>query len=125
MPKADQDLYEPDGRVFALFREISGASNGKRMAGEVWVEDLGLVCATLERFKLRRLAESGAEALLYDFVADCRTVSPAIMADDEYHKTVLIRIGTKQYRVEPKDGQRMVLTGRTRLSIEEVALCPR
>ena len=122
MPKAERDLYVPDGRVFALFREISGTSNQRQVAGEVWVEDLGLLCATFETFRLKRRTD---DALAYDLVADCRTVSPTIIADDEYAKTIPVRIGAKQYRVEPKDGQRMVLVGRTRLTLEGAYLCPK
>lgn len=114
---------EPTGAVFALFREISGYSSQKHPAGEVWVTDLGLLAATIESFHMKRLAVEQGDALLYAFTAECRTVSPAIIADDEYVKDILVRIGGKQYRVEPKAGQRMVLYDRTRLKIGETSLC--
>ena len=123
-PTATRDLYEPDGRVYALFREISGVSSGKHPAGEVWITDLGLLAATFERFHLKRCGDKGEDALRYDLTAECRTVSPAIIADDGYVKAVSVRIGGKQFRVEPKAGERMVLSDRTRLSLRGVSLCP-
>lgn len=123
MPQATRDLYEPEGRVFALFREIRGTSSGKHPAGEVWVRDLGLLVATFERFHLVRCADKGDDALRYNMTADCRTISPAIIADDDYVKSVTVRVGGKQYEVQPKPGERMVIFERTRLKLNGVTLC--
>lgn len=123
-PQATRDLYEPEGRVFALFREIRGTASGKFPAGEVWVTDLGLNVATFERFHLVRCADKGEDALRYDMTADCRTISPAIIADPDYVKSVTVRVGGKQYAVQPKAGERMVIFDRTRLRMNGVSLCP-
>lgn len=122
-PRAERDYYEPDGHVFALFREISARSNKKAPAGEMWVPNLGILAASFESVKLTRRTGPGEDALRYDFTAECRTISPAIIANPEYVKSITIRIGGSQYRVEPKPDARMVVFERTRLRIEGVTLC--
>lgn len=123
MPQATRDLYTPDGRVYAVFREIRGISSGKHPAGEVWVRDLGLNVATFERYHLVRCGDKGEDALRYNLTADCRTISPAIIADSDYTKSVTVRFGGKQYVVEPKAGESMVIFDRTRLRMNGVTLC--
>lgn len=121
MPKADQDLYEPSGKVFALFREIRGAASGRMMAGEVWIERIGLTAATFERFTLKRRTD---DETAYDLTAECRTLSQAIIEEYGDEATIVVRVGSKQFRVEPKAGQRMGMVGRTRLTCEGVTLWP-
>jgi hypothetical protein len=120
VPQATRDLYEPDGRVFGLFRDIRGISSAKHPAGEVWVRDLGLNVATFDRFHLVRCGDKGDDALRYNLTAECRTISPAIIADPDFAKSVTLRIGGKQYAVS---GDHMVVFERTRLSMNGVTLC--
>lgn len=122
--QVDIQTHEPDGRVFVLFREIRNASTDQRKpAGRVEIDSLGTVVGTLESFILKRRGDTGEDALLYDLTGIFRFVNPTLFADDDYVKSVVLRIGTKDYRAVQTPGMETDLRGRT-LVMKGVSLWP-
>jgi hypothetical protein len=123
-PLGDVDIqsHEPDGRVFVLFREIRNTTtDARKPVGRIEIESLGTVVGTMDSFTLKRRAEKGDEALLYDLSAVLRFVNPTLFGDPDYVKSVVVRVGNKEYRLVQSEGRETALNGKT-LTMKGVSL---
>lgn len=100
-----------------LFQKLQGAE------GRVEIESLGALIGTIGRWSLSRRGDDGPGAGLYDLHAVLSYVNPHLWDDEDYTKSVLIKMGKELFRVEQSDGFQMVLNG-TILEMQGVKLCP-
>lgn len=71
----------------------------------------------------RRERQEQGEPVAYHFHAVLTYLNHLLYDDDRFVKETTIKVGSELFRVEPIDGQRMVLLGRT-LQSEGVNLWP-
>jgi hypothetical protein len=101
-----------------IFQTLSGRE------GEVKIPTLGVVICQMQSWKLMRRGDRGPNEGLYDLHAVFSYVNPHLFNHPEYSskKTVHLRLGRREYRLEQAEGANISLEGR-QLVMEAVKLC--
>jgi len=105
-----------------IFQKLSGVD------GRMIIESLGSPIGEIGTWTLTRRGDGGPKEGLYDFRAVFSYVNPHLWADDDYAKTIFIKIATspgkkQQFRLEQDPEFVSQLSGRS-LLMEGVRLVP-
>jgi hypothetical protein len=100
-----------------LFQRINGKT------GEVRIEALGVLVGTFQSWTLTRRGDDGPGADLYDLRAVFSYANPHLWEDDDYTKTITVKLGKEVFRLEQEDGYETRLDGRRSIYMQGVRLC--
>jgi len=100
-----------------IFQRISGKS------GEIRIESLGVLVGTFQSWTLTRRGDDGPRADLYDLHAVFSYVNPHLWGDDDYVKTITVRLGSESFLIEQEADFPVSLDGRRTLYMQGVRLC--
>jgi hypothetical protein len=100
-----------------LFQKIQGKS------GEIRIETLGVLVASIASWTMTRRGNDVPGAGLYDFHAVFSYANPALWADEDYEKTITVKIGKDTFRLEQEEGFAAVIDGRKSLRMQGVKIC--
>lgn len=101
----------------AFFKRISGKE------GEVRIESLGVLVGTISSWSLTRHGDDDPREDLYALHAAFSYVNPHLWDDDDYTKTITLRLGKEVFRVEGEPGYDVIVDGRRSLVMKGVRLC--
>lgn len=102
-----------------LFQKISGRE------GAVRINSLGVLVGEFKTWSLARHGDGeDRDSIFYDFRAVFSYVNPHLWEAGEYERTVTIKIGKDEFRLEQGEGfPAPVLSERTTLIMQGVRLC--
>lgn len=100
-----------------LFQRINGRE------GEVRIESLGVLVGTFQSWTLSRRGDDGPRADLYDLHAVFSYVNPHLWGDDDYEKTITVKVGKQQFTLKQEEGFATDIDGRRSLRMKGVRLC--
>lgn len=99
-----------------IFQKLSGVD------GFVKIEALGALIGQMGTWTLTRRGDDGPKEGWYDLRAVFSYINPHLWADDDYAKTVVIKLGKQQFRLEQEPEFASHLEGRS-LLMEGVRMC--
>ena len=101
-----------------MFQRISGKTGGVR------IETLGVLVGTFSTWTLTRHGDDGPDAGgLYDLFAVFSYVNPHLWGDEDYEKTITVKVGKQTFRLEQEPGFSTNIDGRRSLNMKGVRLC--
>lgn len=96
--------------IFRVSRKLSGVD------GTIRIEALGALIGMMSHWTLTRRGDGGPNEGLYDLHAVFSYgVNPHLWADDDYSKTVIVKLGKQQFRLEQDPEFHAQLEGRSLL----------
>lgn len=99
-----------------IFQRLTGKD------GSVRIEMLGALIGTMGHWTLTRRGDDGPKEGLYDLRAVLSYINPHLWADGDYEKTVTVKLGQQQFRLEQEPEFPARLEGSS-LLMEGVRLC--